>query len=161
LERICEARAGGETWVGACAVEGVTYEALRQAGKQDPAIGEAMAVADGLGASYWLGRIASPDAAGKDAPGDWRREAWIAERLHREAFPRPTERVESTVDVTASAAALSGHELREQVATWLASDPELVALVVPLLLDEPAARRLIVASLAAVDVLTEGDDDGR
>jgi hypothetical protein len=82
----------------------------------------------------------------------------LLERAHPDEWGPAKQRVAAEVDVTAKAATLSTAEVREQVASWLASDPELVALVVPLLLDEPAARRLIVASLAAVDVLGEGDE---
>jgi hypothetical protein len=152
VDRICAARAAGSTWVGACAAEKLTYQGLMWAAKQRPDVAERMAVADGRGAEWYRERIADPDAAGREARDDWRRWAWLAERSHRTAFPRPKEEQTVAIDVQQRVAQLTAPEMRDAVADAVAADAELVAVLLPRLLEHDGTRALITNALASFDV---------
>lgn len=91
LERICQRIAEGATKVDACASEGVSDTALHMLRKARPDVDERVRIAEGEGVRWYRERIATCEA-GKDARDDWKRWAWLAERLHpRDLKPPPQE----------------------------------------------------------------------
>jgi hypothetical protein len=95
LGRICAAIAQGEHRAGACAAQGVTDSALRKLRAEHPEVDEQVAEAEAKGATYYRKRVAEAEA-GKDARDDWKRWAWLGERLHPSAFAPPPKRVEQS-----------------------------------------------------------------
>lgn len=93
LERICGRIADGETRVAACAAEGVSDTALYLLRKAHPEVDEQVSIAEGLGVRWYRRQVATCEA-GKDAGDDWKRWAWLAERIHPSAFRPPPQKSE-------------------------------------------------------------------
>lgn len=95
LERICAHIAGGVPKLHACAREGVSRNALYQLIERDPDVAELVEEAEAAGAEWYRERVMTAEA-GNGATDDWKRWAWLAERLHPAAFAAPKTRTEVT-----------------------------------------------------------------
>lgn len=89
LARICTRIAGGMPKAHACAKEGVSRQALYQLASRDPEVAAMLEDASDEGAEFYREQVMS-------APDDWKRWAWLAERLHPDTFGPPKQRVEKT-----------------------------------------------------------------
>jgi hypothetical protein len=96
VEAICAAIAEGKPRTVACAEQGVSDRALRAARETDPELDERIEVAEAQGASVYIERIQTAPA-GKDATDDWKRWAWLGERLHPRLLSPPKQRIEQEV----------------------------------------------------------------
>ena len=96
VEAICEAIAEGKPRTVACAEQGVSDRALRAARETDPELDERIELAESRGASVYIERIKTAPA-GKDATDDWKRWAWLGERLHPRLLSPPKQRIEQEV----------------------------------------------------------------
>lgn len=75
----------------------------------------------------------------------------LLERAHPEEWGPARQRIESTLDVSQRVAQLTAPEMRDAVADAVAADAELVAVLLPRLLEDEATRRAIADALRAID----------
>ena len=100
LAGICRLIAEGGTRAGACAEHGVTDSSLRELRSRHPEIDAQVAQAEAAGAEHYRTLLLSCPA-GTGAPDDWKRYAWIAERLHPKEYAPPKQTVAAAVEVAA------------------------------------------------------------
>lgn len=103
VARIAVRHADGSWLKHACAIEGATYEGLRDACAREPRWAAIIAKAHAEGAETMRRRIldASVDVHGEQPvrTGDWKRDAWMLERWDRDLFHLATK-VEAKTELT-------------------------------------------------------------
>jgi hypothetical protein len=95
LAGICKLIAEGKDRTYACAAHGVTDSALRKHRAAHEDVDAAVSLAEAAGAEWYRTQIATVPA-GKDATDDWKRWAWLGERIHPTVLAPPKQRVESS-----------------------------------------------------------------
>jgi hypothetical protein len=86
LDRIVAHIEGGMPKAHACGKEGVSKQALYQLAERDPSVAERLEAASERGAEFYRSQVMTAD-------DDWKRWAWLAERLHPSMFAPPKQRV--------------------------------------------------------------------
>lgn len=89
LDRIVKRIEGGMPKAHACAKEGVSKQALYQLAERDPSVAERLELASERGAEFYREQVMHAD-------DDWKRWAWLAERLHPVVFAPPPKRLEAS-----------------------------------------------------------------
>lgn len=92
---ICKLIAEGKDRTFACAAHGATDSALRKYRAAHEEVDAALQLAEAQGAEWYRTKIATVPA-GKDATDDWKRWAWLGERIHPSVLAPPKQRVEQT-----------------------------------------------------------------
>jgi hypothetical protein len=86
LDRIVAHIEGGMPKAHACGKEGVSRQALYQLAERDPSVAERLEAASERGAEWYREQVMHAD-------DDWKRWAWLAERLHPSTYAPPKQRV--------------------------------------------------------------------
>lgn len=92
---ICERIAGGQPRNAACAAFDVSDRALRLYRDAHADVDEQLELAEARGAEWYRQQIQTCPA-GKDAADDWKRWAWLGERIHPATLSPPKQRVETS-----------------------------------------------------------------